>query len=245
ELPAWKMNTALGLPWAFRVTVPVRPIVVALLYTPGNRVSPPRSGGTASAGVRPAASLYAVVRSACACAATASAEWMVPLLTTPGGKPVTAVPGLTPRSPEIIEGPVFVIVVPASTANEVAVPNPTGACTDAAKAAGAPAIPATSPMAVMVPTASTARTPRRGLPPRVTRVTDITKSPDQRNIPERPAGSRVMGCAREANRSSSPATSAVQCGDAEAGFLTHPGRERPLAGERNRNRAAKPRDIRP
>ena len=58
---------------------------------------------------------------------------------------MTAVPGLTPRSPEIIDGPVLVTVVPANTANEVAVPNPTGACTDAADATGAPAIPATSP----------------------------------------------------------------------------------------------------
>ena len=32
----------------------------------------------------------------------------VPLLTRPGGNPVTAVPGLTPRSPEIIDGPVLV-----------------------------------------------------------------------------------------------------------------------------------------
>lgn len=50
---------------------------------------------------------------------------MVPT-TDPGGKPVTAEPGLTPRSPVIIEGPVFVTVWPANTANDVAVPNPTG-----------------------------------------------------------------------------------------------------------------------
>ena len=37
-------------------------------------------------------------------------EWMVPLITVPGGKPVTAVPGLTPRSPEINDGPVLVTV---------------------------------------------------------------------------------------------------------------------------------------
>jgi hypothetical protein len=47
------------------------------------------------------------------------------LTTVPGGKPVIAVPGLTPRSPEITEGPVFVTVWPANTANEVAVPRPT------------------------------------------------------------------------------------------------------------------------
>ena len=38
---------------------------------------------------------------------------------------MTAVPGLTPRSPETSEGPVLVTVLPASTAKEVAVPNPT------------------------------------------------------------------------------------------------------------------------
>ena len=52
---------------------------------------------------------------------------MVPALTRPGGKPVTAVPGLTPRSPLITLGPVLVTVVPASTAYDVAVPRPTGA----------------------------------------------------------------------------------------------------------------------
>ena len=106
----------------------------------------------------------------------------MPLLTVPGGNPVTAVPGLTPRSPEITDGPVLVTVAPASTANEVAVPNPTGACTDAADATGAPTIPATSPMAVMVPTASTALTPRRGLSPRATPVTDVTKFPRSTNL---------------------------------------------------------------
>ena len=123
-----------------------------------------------------------MVRSAWAWAATASAAWIVPLLTPPGGKPVTAVPGLTPRLPEITDAPVLVTVVPASTANEVAVPNPTGACTDAAKATGAPTIAAPSPMALMVPTASTALTPRRGPWPRIIRVTDITNSPDRRNV---------------------------------------------------------------
>jgi hypothetical protein len=48
------------------------------------------------------------------------------LTTCPGGKPVTALPGLTPRSPEMTEGPVLVTVVPANTAKLLAVPNPTG-----------------------------------------------------------------------------------------------------------------------
>ena len=36
--PAWKINTASGLPSAFKVTVPVRPIEEVALYTPGTRV---------------------------------------------------------------------------------------------------------------------------------------------------------------------------------------------------------------
>jgi hypothetical protein len=74
---------------------------------------------------RPAASLYAMVRSDCACAATASAAWIGPF-TVPGGNPVTAEPGLTPRSPFTTEGPVLVTVEPASTAKLLAVPRPTG-----------------------------------------------------------------------------------------------------------------------
>jgi hypothetical protein len=75
---------------------------------------------------RPAASLYAVVRSDWACSATASATCWVPLITVPGGKPVTAVPGLTPRSPETVVGPVLVTAWPANTAKDAAVPRPTG-----------------------------------------------------------------------------------------------------------------------
>jgi hypothetical protein len=72
--------------------------------------------------------LYAVVRSDCACTATASASCCVPSVITPGGKPVTDVPGLTPRSPETVDGPVLVTVEPAITANELAVPRPTEGC---------------------------------------------------------------------------------------------------------------------
>ena len=39
-----------------------------------------------------------------AVSATASAAWMVPATTSPGGKPVTALPGLTPTSPLIVLG---------------------------------------------------------------------------------------------------------------------------------------------
>lgn len=72
--------------------------------------------------------MYAVVRSLCACAATASAWWMTPPVTLPGGNPVTAVPELTPRSPLTALAPILVTVVPANTAKLSALPRPTGAC---------------------------------------------------------------------------------------------------------------------
>ena len=143
--PAWNTKTASGSPWPSSVTVPVSAIPLEAEYTPGTRVCPPRSWLVLSTtGPRPAASLYAVVRSSCAWRATASAAWMVPAFTWPGGKPVTADPGLTPRSPETTPGPVLVTVVPASTANDVAVPRPTGACA----ATATPGTPATRANAV-------------------------------------------------------------------------------------------------
>ncbi len=57
------------------------------------------------------------------------------------------------------DGPVLVTVVPASTANDVAVPNPTVDC--AAAACGAPTTPPKSTMAAVVPTASAPASPRR------------------------------------------------------------------------------------
>src|SRR5271156_5719206 len=50
---------------------------------------------------------------------------MVPV-TFPGGKPVTAEPGLTPRLPLTTVAPVFVTVVPASTRKLAALPRGTG-----------------------------------------------------------------------------------------------------------------------
>jgi hypothetical protein len=52
---------------------------------------------------------------------------MVPPLTIPGAKPVTAVPALTPRSPVMEVGPIFVTVDPASTAKVEAAPSETEA----------------------------------------------------------------------------------------------------------------------
>ena len=125
---AWKMKTAFGSPPASSVSDPPTSSEDDALYTPGVRVWPaPMKAGTLAVGLRPAASLYAVVRSDWAPAATPSALCIVPLDTMPGGNPVTAVPGLTPRSPLMVLGPVLVTVVPARTAKLPAVPRPTGA----------------------------------------------------------------------------------------------------------------------
>src|ERR1043166_10021200 len=75
-------------------------------------------------GVRPAASLYATVKSCCAWAAAPSAIWIVPLTV---GPPVTEVPGLNPRSPLIVVGGMLVTVEAARTANVLADPRATGA----------------------------------------------------------------------------------------------------------------------
>jgi hypothetical protein len=70
--------------------------------------------------------LYAVVKSAWACAATMSVTCWRPF-TMPGGNPVTEVPGLRPRFPLMTVRPVLVTVVPARTPKLLAVPRPTGA----------------------------------------------------------------------------------------------------------------------
>lgn len=68
------------------------------------------------AGVRPAASLYAVTRSVWACTAVVLATDVVPVDSIPGGKPVMDVPGERPMLPEITEDPVLVMVDPARIA---------------------------------------------------------------------------------------------------------------------------------
>src|ERR1035437_239405 len=72
-----------------------------------------------------AAALYAVVASAWAWAATASPACIVPTSIIPGGKPTTAVPGLTPRFPLIWVTPVLVTVEAPRTAKVSAVPRVT------------------------------------------------------------------------------------------------------------------------
>src|ERR1700719_5117489 len=83
---------------------------------PATRLFPLRSPATVVAPDLPAASRYAVVKAAWAWAAAPSAEWIAPLA-SPGGNPVTAVPGLTPTSPETMVEPVLVTVDPARTEN--------------------------------------------------------------------------------------------------------------------------------
>ena len=87
------------------------------LYRPGGRVCPPRFPATVIGAVdRPAASLYAMVKEACACCATESPACIVPI-TCPGGSPGTQVPAQTPRTPLIMLGPVLVTAAPARIAN--------------------------------------------------------------------------------------------------------------------------------
>src|SRR5580765_3276382 len=71
--------------------------------------------------VRAAASLYAAVRSSCACADAGLAMYFVPA-SMPGGKPVTEVPGLRPRLPLMADAPVLVTVAAANTAYDAAAP---------------------------------------------------------------------------------------------------------------------------
>src|SRR2546426_5964367 len=124
----WKMKTALASPWASSVRSPDDISSEDVdLDRPGVRVGPPGFPASVIAPtVRPAASLYAVVKSSCAWAAAESATCLVPL-TVPGGNPVTEVPGLSPRSPVTVLAPVLVTVEPARTAKLAADPRATGA----------------------------------------------------------------------------------------------------------------------
>src|SRR5665648_59130 len=51
----------------------------------------------------------------------------------PGGNPVTALPGVSPKSPVIVVGPVLVIVLAPKTAKLEAVPRPDQGTTDKAE----------------------------------------------------------------------------------------------------------------
>src|SRR5438309_11880165 len=105
----WKMKTALASPWASRVRSPDEISSEEVdLYRPGVRVSPPRFPATPIAPtVRPAPSLYAVVKSPWACAEVGSPAWIDPVTLR---LPLTPVPRPTPRSPATEVAPVLVTV---------------------------------------------------------------------------------------------------------------------------------------
>src|SRR5579883_269727 len=124
------MKTALGSPCAFKTRFPVTASDEVDLYTPEVSVSPVMSDGLVASGARPAASLYAVVRSDCAWPATASVSWMLPFNVI-DWEPVIAVPGLRPMSPLMVVGPVLVTVEAARTAKLFAVLSPTVAWLEA------------------------------------------------------------------------------------------------------------------
>ncbi len=99
--PTWKTKTAFGLPAPSRVTVPAFDTAPAMVCSPGAMVVPASAPSSTPPPVRPATSLYAATRSACACAAAALPTSTAPV-TTPGGKPVGCVFALTPRSPRSV-----------------------------------------------------------------------------------------------------------------------------------------------
>jgi hypothetical protein len=73
--------------------------------------------------------------------------WVVPLIVA-AVMPTTEPPGMRPRSPLIVDGPVLVAAEPASRAKEPAVPRPTPGCA-ALDLAGASAKSARTPAAVL------------------------------------------------------------------------------------------------
>jgi hypothetical protein len=81
---------------------------------------------------------------------------------------------------------VLVTVVPAKTANDVAVPNPTWGW-----AANADGVPANPPkiIAAAVPNTGATANQRRGLPARANRNTDVTDFPPQRTSRDRTSAS--------------------------------------------------------
>ncbi len=115
--PTWNIHAASARPSASRYAVPVIWTKVSLAYTPGAIVWPPRSPLMVAYGVRLAASVMAAVKSFFAVRETpAASETKLVPLRIPGGKPVTADPGLRARSPYRTVAPELVMVEAASTA---------------------------------------------------------------------------------------------------------------------------------
>ncbi len=121
--PIWKMNTALGLPWALSVTLPDDSSnELEAVRTPGENVCPARSvpaepllgtrGGVVVGGRQGVLGF--------------DRNRVVDVrLPEHSGAPVTDEPGLSPRSPNIVVGPVLVTVEPANTEKGAADPKPT------------------------------------------------------------------------------------------------------------------------
>src|SRR4029078_8497807 len=94
-LPILKIHIAAALPWPFSVRVPVSWAGEEEQYTRGVSPWPPRSCPVkSSVHDCPAALLYAVVSADCAESAAASAACIAAQDPRPGGKQVTAAPGL-------------------------------------------------------------------------------------------------------------------------------------------------------
>lgn len=136
-LEAWKTQTELAEVPA-SVKVPLFEMSRAPPeYTPGVSDIPVSSVRPEVCGVRPAASLYAVVRSFFACKAAALATFSAPVNEPLGApvNPVTELPGSTPMSPLTVVVPVFVSALPASVPYVEDVPSAIGPFkTDAALA---------------------------------------------------------------------------------------------------------------
>ncbi len=99
---------AFWLPPPSRVRTPVKAAELANVYVPGARTRPPRF---CRVSIVPAgwakAALYAAIASFLAVSAVASAMCCTPFK-TPGGNPVTDVPGERPKSPFTTDRPVLV-----------------------------------------------------------------------------------------------------------------------------------------
>ena len=103
------------------------------MYTPLTSVSPTRSPDTVAVDCLPPASRMAACRSTLACTAAGLSTSNEPV-TTPGGKPVTEDPGLSPSDPVSTLVAADVMVDPARAAYPYAEPSSTVAMAEEAAA---------------------------------------------------------------------------------------------------------------
>jgi len=124
------IKTALEFPFASKVRSPDDIASDEVdLYSPGVSVRPPifPDKVTISVLVRPAASLYAAVKSSFPWIARFVLICKVPM-SFPGGNPPQEVPGLNPISPVTVVAPVLVIADPAIMANSDKPESATDSC---------------------------------------------------------------------------------------------------------------------